>query len=162
RARRKATSFSMMIAQAQIEASNSPNMTTLTTGWAVMKSSRKEKPPEESLTSGGFIRFLSKHVSSKTRCRRSRCLGNVGGTGAQAPGGQAPGAQAPGAQAPGAQAPGAQAPGAQAEGAQTQGRGAREAAAQAPRCECLPVLAPPHERPYCQAMRRDQGAKRQP
>jgi hypothetical protein len=38
RARRNANSFSMMIAQAQMEASSSPTMTNWTTGWAVMKS----------------------------------------------------------------------------------------------------------------------------
>src|SRR5262249_40504500 len=59
----------MMIAQAQIEAMSSPSITNLTTGWAVIKSSKNEKPPVVAglITSRGFIASIQTQMCKARR-----------------------------------------------------------------------------------------------
>ncbi len=80
RARRKANSFSMMMAQAQMEASSSPIMTNLTTGWAVMNSSKNEKPPVVAglMASRGFIASIQVQMRNGRACVHASVLVQFG------------------------------------------------------------------------------------
>src|SRR5262245_45005118 len=154
----------MMIAQAQMEAMSNPSITNLTTGWAVMKSSKNEKPPVVAglITSRGFIASVQSQMCKARGNELARLQKQVRGGAPAMPWGCHGRAGAPAAEAPPRWSGGSRdevCPRTvrMANGSRPRLATAHAYAVPAFPCDRSPVCDPPNCDPYWQAMRRDLG-----